>query len=367
MNILGPKQAYTDILDYAIVNEKREDVKRFPLRPSSSGECTRALAYQMQEYLGKADYGVPQKDARTQMLLDLGNSVEYHLNKWFKKCSPWFTGKYMQQVVEFYEIHATKFPEMKYLIEGSTDRCFYSEVHKCVVDYKSKGDRFDKAFKTAWDGMDEKLSHLAYKFSPTGYYVDDLPAFLKELKDPYFEANFLQVNGYLNCEFFVKRGFDHGAVIQSNKNDSRKREIRFRPSRELFLQVKDKFQKALDAAAEDNLELAPKDYALGSMKCSFCPYAKQCWPSKDPLKAFFKTLPPKNWPDDIQEESIIKLFEFKEELEDALLNLQGTEDEILKWLEVNKLGKIRLPNGHIYEVKHLKSPKPHYELRRSKL
>ena len=146
----------------------------------------------------------------------------------------------------FYTIKSEDVPEMSFLIEGSVDSCFWSDKYKGIIDYKTKKDKFDKAFKTNWDATDELLSKIAHKFSETGYYVDNLPKFLDALHfDPYLAANFKQLNGYACTKFLQDRGIDHGCIIQYNKNDSRKREIRFRPSMEVFEQVKQKFPDSI--------------------------------------------------------------------------------------------------------------------------
>ena len=43
------------------------------------------------------------------------------------------------------------------------------------------------------------------------------------------------------------------------------------------------------------------------------------------------------------------------------------EQEIVKALESANESKVRLDTGAVYEVKYLKSPKPHFELRRVKV
>lgn len=372
MNLIGPPNAYTDILYHAVKEEGKLPSKwgkSFPLRPSSSGQCTRELAFKMMEFLGKADYNVEKLEPRIRMLFDLGNAIEYNLIKWFRKCSDWFMGKYNQQTVEFYRLEAKGFPDLEYLIEGSLDQCFWSDKYKCVIDYKSKGDKWSTAFKSKWKEDDDKLARISFKFSDTGYYVDDLPAFLRRLKDPYFEANFLQLNGYLNTEFMKKRGVDHGAIIQYNKNDSSIREIRFRPSAELFLKVRDKFQTALDSAASGKPELAPRDFNLGSVKCAFCPFKQQCWPESNAQKEFFKTLN-KFFPRDLSrlnDEELTELFETKEILEEYSEELKDVNELIVKKLINAKTYKVKLDNGHVYNLKYLKTPRKRHELRRGKI
>ena len=100
MNVLGPPKAYTDILDHAIIKDAKP-FAGFPLRPSSSGKCTRELAFELEEWLGLAEHPKEVKSPETIMLLDLGNAIEWYLIRWFRKCDEWFKNKYKQQTVEF--------------------------------------------------------------------------------------------------------------------------------------------------------------------------------------------------------------------------------------------------------------------------
>lgn len=378
--ILGPESSYMDILYHAIEKnaENYQAQKKLPLRPSSSGKCTRELAYNMMEYLGKASYPTDPMEPRVKMLLDLGNFVEKHMNKWMWEAKEWFRSKYKDQVVEFYKLDASKCAEIDgdtVQIEGEIDDCYWSDVHKCIVDYKSKGDKWSSHYKTDWDETDAKLAKHATQFSSTGFWIDDLEKFVNEYPDPskYFISNFLQLNGYANTEFIKSKGIDHAAIIQYNKNDSRVREIRFRPSEKLYWQVRDKFQTALDAAAKGDPTLAPQDFSLGTSKCGFCPFRTECYPDlsdKEVMKEYFKTLK-KKWPTDTKRLSayteLEELFKEREANEEACKKNEQIDEKILTILQSTGDKKIRLDNGHIYVVKYLKSPRPHEEIRRGKL
>jgi len=366
--IIGPSSAYTDILHEAIEeNFKGKEWNMLPLRPSSAGECSRALAYKMHQYQGKAKYPSETIDARKRMLFDLGNSVEYHCIKWFREAKAYFGSKYKQQSVELFDL---EYKGVKHTIEGSCDDVFWSDKYKAIIDYKSKGDGWSSYRKTKWTEMNDKLAKLATHFSETGYYVDDLETFLERLDDPYLESNFLQLNSYANTQFFIKRGIDHAAIIQYNKNDSQLREIRFKPSKAVFDTVKRKFQHALEAAVDGDPNLAPRDFNMGSIKCAYCPFAKLCRPGDDALKAFYATLK-KSWPTDLHKLSdgarLQQLFNDRDILTEGQQELVLIDKEIISILEKVKEHKIRLDNKDIYELKYLKSPKPHYEVRRSKL
>ena len=368
-DLIGPSSAYTDILHAAIDEEyKNKKWDLIPLRPSSAGECERALAYKMHQFLGKAEYPEEQKPARIQMLLDLGNSVEWHCIKWFRVASGFFVSRYKQQKVELFEL---EYKGHKHLIEGSCDDVFWSDKYKAVIDYKSKGDKWSSYRKTQWVEDNDKLERLANHFSTTGYYVDDLETFVEKLDDPYWEANFLQLNSYACTEFFQKRGIDHAVVIQYNKNDSQLREVRFKPCMKIYKRTQKKFQAALEAAVNGEPNEAERTFNMGSIKCAYCPVKALCRPNDDALKAFYRTLK-KKWPTDLvkiggEGPRLQELFNERETLVSGQEELKIIDKEIEATLEKLKEHKIRLDNQDIYELKYLKSPKPHYELRRSKL
>lgn len=378
--MLGPDCSYMDILYHAVEKNGKATKypKRLPLRPSSSGKCTRELAFKMMEYLGKEQYEPEVLEPQKKMLLDLGHFVEKHMNKWMWEAKEWFRSKYKDQVVGFYDLNASDIAEIdgdKLHIEGEIDDVYWSDVHKCIVDYKSKGDKFNRFFKTEWDETNEKLARYTTQFSQLGFWIEDLDKFVDEYPDPnkYFISNFLQLNGYACTEFIRSKGIDHAAIIQYNKNDSRVREIRFKPSMKLFDSVRQKFQTALDAAGKGDPMLAPMDFSLGTSKCGFCQFRGLCYPNmseKAVMKEYFKTLK-KKWPTDTsrteEHEELETLFAQRELNEQACQKNEQIDQKLLVMLQNLNIKKIRLDNGHVYEVKLFKSPKPHEEIRRSKV
>ncbi len=373
-NIPGPPIGYVDMLDLAINKKVEEDAKKpslsNPIRPSSAGKCGREKAYEFMEYRGLAKYDKELMTPELYRIFDLGHGVEYSLLKQFNLVEA-FRVKYKQQVLTFYPISETE------TIEGSIDVVFLSPKWKCVADVKSKKDKFSAYYASKWDEDGEKLKALpsVQVITENAFWVEDLPKFLEELNDPFFRANFVQLNMYAVNPFITERGIDHAAIIQYNKNDSRLREVRFRPSMDLYLQQQAKDQaiaKAIDLHQDP--ELIPKDHTLGSVKCAFCSFKKQCWGEEsNAMKEFFKQLPDKKfWPKDTNRlgdvgYSIEEFFEARAPHEQSTVLLQEQEDKIIKYLLDNELTKIRLSNGEIYELKHLKSPHPHFELRRGKL
>jgi hypothetical protein len=374
MEVLGPKEGYVDMLNAATIKRvaEQEATKKFnPLRPSSAGKCTRELAYELMEFHGFAKYPKEARTAETQRIFGLGHHIERHVLDEFKFNLPTVDQKYAQQVLTFFRIHGKTNPKLSHLVEGSLDSCFFTPEGRGVIDMKSKKDRFSQFYRTSWDETDEKLGQMksVQAVGPTFYWVPDLKAFLAELKDPFFEQNFVQLNGYACTEFLRERGVDHGAIIQSNKNDSRLREIRFKPSMELFQAIQDKFQKATDAADAKDPTLAPRDHMLGSIKCKYCPFKNQCWPGKNVDKAFYDTLPRKEWPRDTDRMGIAggeieKLMVTYRDADAAVARKQEAEDAILKLMMDKNVDKIRTDSGDVYLIKELKDG---IVLRRGKL
>jgi hypothetical protein len=373
--IPGPTTGYTDLLDYETTESLKKEAatgeKWNPLRPSASGKCERELYYELMEYYGLAAYEKELKTPATQRLLDLGNPIERHAIYQFEKNVPYIKLKYKQQVLSFYKLEASN-PKYAQQIEGSLDACFFSADSRGVIDFKSKKDKFSAFYRTNWDETDEKLRRMATvrTISESAYWVEDLAAFLEELNDAFFAANFLQLNGYACTDFLQERGVDHGAIIQYNKNDSRMREVRFRPSPELYEAVRAKFQNVVTAVDTSNTELARRDYALGSLKCAFCPFQKECWgENANGKKAFFDSLPPKKWPTDTRRlkaagAALEDLFAKFEELSQAEKEKERVELSIAKLMADTKVGKVKLDNGTVYEVKQLKE---RLSVRRSKI
>jgi hypothetical protein len=120
-----------------------------------------------------------------------------------------------------------------------------------------------------------------------GFWVEDLEAFIKDLSDPeglndpWLAANFQQLNIYCMSEFLQERGIDFGFILQFNKNDSRIREIRFKPSAKVLELTKLKFQTVVDAVDKHSDPThAPRDYTKDSATCRYCPFRRMCWDIK---------------------------------------------------------------------------------------
>lgn len=376
--MLGPKYSYLDIVDKAIDNMENNYKHSLPLRPSSSGHCERELAYKTMEFLGKADYEVPDNPPHIKRLFSLGHAIEKHCKRWVWEAKDWFTPKFTDTYLEIFKLDIKDvegdLKDFDGWIVGEIDDIYWSETHKCIIDYKSKGDKWSTSHKTKWDQDWEKYCKHGEIVSDKCVWIEDLEDFLVKINDPYLESNFLQLNVYANASFIKNRGIDHAALIQYRKNDSMWRELRFKPCEKLFKQVQDKFQSALNAAGKGKPELANRTYELGSVKCAYCPYRKQCYPElseKDVTKAYYNTLPPKKWPVDTSRAGtkgahLEKLFKTLADVEPEVEKHDETKRQIVKYMYDNKLPKIKLDNGEVYVIKYLKSSKA-YVLRKGKL
>ncbi len=389
--ILGPPVGYIDLLNHGtaenLAREKAEGkfYNKSPIRPSSAGKCARELYYETMQYSGRAQYETEPTSPELHRLFSLGHTIESHLIKQIESNLEMVEVRYRQQCLSFFRIEAEKDKALSQWLEGSMDLCLWSKEWKCAIDVKSKKDKHSSYHGSKWDEESEKYSKMksvrvicepgvdnrGKEKQPCSFWVEDLDAFLDELNDPYFAANFLQLNLYCNSEFLKSRGVDHAAIIQYNKNDSRLREVRFKPSVKLYNQVRAKFEGVIQAVDLNKPELAPKDYMLGSMKCAFCPFKAQCW-NENTLRAWFKTFGEKKWPTDLDRlpediaQQLVALFSDFTNLETVEKDKARVEETITKLLVANEVSKLRLPDGNVYEAVHLKSPRPHIKLRRGK-
>lgn len=366
--VLGPDISIIDILDHTLTERQKADEENlkkgisryYPLRPSSSGNCERELAFKLMEHSGQSYYEKPLMDPNTVRLLGLGSSVEYSIISFLKQVDVWQV-KYQQQSLAFFNIESEN-DKIKHFVEGSIDLClvFNNGEHKMMLDVKSKKDKFSSTRRSQWDENNEKYEDMKtlVKLGDGAFYADDLEAFLEELNDDFFMANFAQLNLYLHSSFAKERGINIGAILQYNKNTSALREIRFRPSEKLYKDVEAKFRAAAAAATAGDVALAKESFLPGSMKCSFCSYAKVCRPNVDTKKAFFETLPNKYFPKNfnkIEDEQLkTYLIEY-----DAIYGMEkqkeDLEQKIAKKMLDSKTYKVKLENNNVYEVKTFKT------------
>lgn len=381
MTIKGPKSCgYVDLLDHALLQKAEEkeeklksgELKINPLRPSASGKCSRTLALELDMFRNGNYYPRPPTEPRISRLLDLGHSIEFHALKQFRVLEV-LQQKYKQQVLSFFEVERGNPDFERQLIEGQCDFVLYSDTYRCIGDVKSKGDRFSYSHKSRWDEDLEKYSKMktVTQISEQAFWIEDLPSFLDELGPDFLADNFLQLNLYANAKFIQDRGIDHCFLYYYSKVDSRHFEMRFNPSEELFEKVKEKFNTI--SIAVDRGEIPETcEFTPGTMRHAFCDcHSMSPYADHDPLKEWFRSLPPKKWPTDLHKlRNSNKLTELFGQFEEAL-DYQKKKDKIeLKIIEElldQKVSKVKLDNGNIYKLKFLKTPREHYELRRDKL
>jgi CRISPR/Cas system-associated exonuclease Cas4 (RecB family) len=134
--------------------------------------------------------------------------------------------------------------------------------------------------------------------------------------------------------------------------------------------VREKFNRVAKTVETTNsVEGLKKEHVLGSMKCGFCRFKSQCWPSDDALKAYFQTMPKKHWSKDIDrlprdlQDQLLPLFEQYHTYQLIPKQLEKIERDIVKILDEHKIYKVKLNKDQIYQIKRLKDG---MVLRRSK-
>jgi hypothetical protein len=381
VEVLGPPIGYVDLLNHVTqekIDKDRTDGNEFqktPIRPSAAGKCTRELFYELLEFHGRAKFERETITPEVHRIFAMGHSVEYHVLKQFEMLKGVFDIRYKQQVLSFEFLKADKDDKLSQWLEGSLDVVFWSDKWKCVADVKSKKDKWSGAFKSDWDKSSEKLSKMetVHQISESSYWINDLAAFLAELNDPFLAANFLQLNLYANSEFLRERGIDHGAVLQYNKNDSRLRELRFRPHRGVYEQTLGKFQTAIKGV--DGNQAPPRDYALGSVKCAFCSFRGECWQGNDAKKEFFNTFSPKEWPQKTANlgglgKTLDTQIEDFEKYDSLSAGRDSAEARVVKTLVDAGVRKVQTREGRVYEAVSYKTGGvgggPRIALKRSK-
>src|SRR5574343_313550 len=329
INIPGPVVGITDLINYAVVEQaEKEETKlkqgvaeKSPFRPSSAGECERALAYKGIEYLGKNYYEKKIPEANVQLIFALGHAIEAMLLKVFEKVE-YFQVKYTQQVLSFFSFLSGDV-KLDQLVEGSNDLCLVGT--------------FDKL---------RKMKSVK-EISPTSYWIESPEDFIKELNDPFMAMNVWQLNLYAMSEFMRERGFDFCSLLYFSKDNSFMREIRFKPSINLYHKVEARFQSAAKAAAQNNPMLAKQEFLLGSTKCAYCPYVKHCWGVDEQvaLKESYKNNPKKVWPLDLDRNeafydmayTVAEYFE----TDDMVHTRKELESEIMKFMLEQNVDKIQ--------------------------
>lgn len=357
-SVLGPSVGYIDLLDHHLTTKltKERDGGRdyHPLRPSSAGKCTRELSFELDEHLNGTKYDKEAMNPDTHRLLSLGHSVEWNILRMFEEVEL-FEVRYKQQVVSFFKLNETRW------IEGSIDAVIWSPQHKAVIDVKSKKNNFSSWASSQWDEHNIKFSKMqtVHQITDRAFWINDLDAFLEENDDPFLAANFYQLNMYANSQFMLERDVDHAALFFYSKNDSRLRELRFRPSKSVYDKTRAKFELvSANGNAGGTPDAVRRDFALGSIKCAFCSFKRACWPADDALKSYFATWPKKQWPTRSSElgavgQELETLFARYQEKENAEKEKARIEGLIVLIMNEEKLEKVKLQNDSVYEMRAL--------------
>lgn len=365
--MLGPEKGYLDILDEHLSKqaEKAASEQRVysPLRPSAAGKCAHELATEYAQYKGLLPTKQEVTSPELQRIFALGHSIEWLMIRQLEQV-PGFKIRYKQQVVRFGTLSdGTN-------LEGSLDLTIFFNGHGGICDWKSKKDRFSGYGATGWNEADEGYAKMqtVERVSDSLFWIDNLPEFLAELKDPWLKPNFIQLNLYACTDFIKESGIDHASLFYFNKNDCRLREMRFRPSEEVYQATKDKFFRVHDTVTQ----APPASVAevVSSLRCPVSSTCNFCWPD-EARKSYFATLPPKKWPKDTNRlgklgTQIEELFQAYSEVQANVQAGEQVHDAIVKLMLDKDETKIKLENGEVWEAKFLKTPRPHHELRRGK-
>jgi hypothetical protein len=378
--VVGPP-ALADLLDIGIEEEiKKEEaerqkgkVNRFPLSPSQFGACGRLLAMSLAEYVGKGIFPLELLDPRAIRRFSRGYDIEYSLLKQFKKYVP-IAQSFGQQ---YLTMDTT--PDGKYIIGGSLDTLFQTDEH-LIVDIKSKATYFSSSHSDAFEETFAKIKEMSgvTQFGDKAYFIEDIDSFYERYnKDDFISRYFLQLNAYGACDWAVtfksnlfpnSTGVKAVSLLFENKNNHVMAEIRWAPSRKLYDFAIQRMKDIYQYVAIDNKDPTKykADFTLGSLACRLCPRKAVCWgDTRHPY-----TGPKTKWAKDSERlHNSSQLGETYEKYKNALTtqsDLDKLETELVKEMQASGESKIRFADGKVYEIKLLKSPKPHLALRRSK-
>lgn len=373
----------SDLLDLGIEEEiEKEDKERlqgkatrFPLSPSKFGGCARELAIELAEFTGLGFYAKESLDAKAKRRFTRGYDIEFSLMRQLKKYIPIPQG-FGQQYLEM--AHT---PDGRYVIGGSLDTLFMSEEHM-IVDIKSKADFWSAAYAGQFEETFEKIANMpgvrTFGGNPRALFIEDIEAFYAAYpKDDFISRYFLQLNAYGACDWacnFRSNMFPGVTGIQAvelffeNKNNHSMAEIRWVPSRKLYEFAIQRMQDIYQYVVIDKKDPTKykADFTLGSLACRLCSRKANCWgDTRHPY-----TGPKRKWAKDADRvenaEEIEALYEKYKEALTAKEAHDNLEEQLVVAISNSGETKIRFRDGRVYEIKHLKTPKPHYALRPSK-
>lgn len=370
-----------DLLDLGIQEEIEKEeknrqkgiIKRFPLSPSSFGACSRELAIKLAEFEGLNIFPMELIDPRSMRRFSRGYDIEYSMMKQLKKYVP------IEQAFGQQYLTMDHTPDGKYVIGGSLDTLFLSKDHM-ITDIKSKATYFSSFMSDAFEETFQKIAEMpgVVTFGERALYIEDIDSFYESYnKDDFISRYFLQLNSYGACDWAEQfqsnlfpgvKGIKLVNLLFENKNNHIMAEIRWTPSRKLYdysiTRMKDIYQWVV-IDRKDPLKYKA-DYTLGSVACRLCPRRANCWgdirhPYNGPKKKWAKDSSYLNNTDQL--ESIY--LNYRKALTNKTTH-DNLEIELIKEIVESGEEKVRFSDGMIYEVKELKSPKPHFVLRRGK-
>jgi hypothetical protein len=381
--LLGPDVGLTDLLDAAVLSKQEDELAQparfLPLRPSASGYCARKLAYEYSAYHGLNEKIHEVKKAHTIRLLDLGHHIEKAaLDQLYR--AGMFKLKYKQQSLHFTTLDGYTLPDGKAIpsthIEGSPDVVIeYHDGSVGLYDIKSKNTKFSSWRDNTWEESLWQLGHMSsvqrIGDSKTAFWIPDIMAFFDENHDESLQQNITQTNYYALNPFMQQRKVSFGGILRYAKNDSQIIELRFALSQERYDYVNAKFKEIHENASTP--EKIKKEMMLGSQACAYCPYNVRCWPEINAKKEHYKTLPDKEWATDVDRlppeisHAFDELQVTFDEAQKASSLLDKVKEKMLLLMQQVDKTKIKTSDGQVFEAKFLKSPQPHYDVRKGKV
>lgn len=378
--IPGPP-ALPDLLDVGIEDQIKKDdeerlkgiIKRFPLSPSKFGGCARSLAMDLSEFVGMGVFPLELMDPRAIRRFSRGYDIEYSLIKQLKKYVPIEQG-FGQQ---YLSMDVT--PDGKYVIGGSLDTLFITE-EPMIVDIKSKATYYSSYRSDSFEETFEEIANMpgVTLFGTKAMFIEDIDDFYNRFnKDDFLSRYFLQLNAYGACDWGANFrsnlypdviGVKAVSLLFENKNNHVMAEVRWKPSRKLYdmaiQRMKDIYQYVVIDKKDPTKYTA--DFTLGSLACRLCPRKAACWgDTRHPYNG-----PKKAWPKDANRlQNSGQLEAIYEQYKNALTDKaehDRLEQELVLAMSNSGENKIKFSDGSVYEIKELKSPKPHLSLRRSK-
>jgi hypothetical protein len=343
---------------------KGTSLDRFPLSPSQGGRCSLALARDVSHVVGRGDYPKHRADFnyRVQRVFARGHLLESAMVEDIEKYTPYkITEK--QTRLRIFPIGTDPETGEEVWCEGNSDGLAVHGDSKILLDFKSKGARYSANFSDTIQEMFQELrkTGLVMEVRENEFAITDIKKLFDVLPLSDFLVDYLlQLNAYAFGFRNAGTKVDFVGLFYENKNTEAYYIIKWIPNVALLDFMKKKYQYIWDMVMQGKHEEVPKEFTYGTARCFLCKYKGQCYgednlkTSSDPAKTtetgnLTSTLD-KAFTAGLQEEGII----------------QKVHEEVLTYMQQNDLRYIRLGNGLKFERKHLKSPKPHYELRQVK-